>query len=84
MDAEIELRPLFGRDDGFPEARVAGRLPGAERRGKVKVVPAGGEAEPSLARPLGAVPRQIRAVGPPGAGAPVANIGDFDDAPSPV
>ena len=84
MDAEIELRPLLGRDDGFPEARVAGRLPGAERRGEVKVVPAGGESEPALAGPLGAIPRQIRAVGPPGAGAPVANVGDLDDAPSPV
>src|SRR5213076_3087711 len=84
MEAEIELRPLLGRDDGFPEARVAGRLPGAQRRGEVEVVPVRCEAEPSLAGPLGAVPRQIRAVGPPGAGAPVANIGDLDDAPSPV
>src|SRR3989442_7661108 len=84
MDAEIELRTLFGRDDGFPQARVAGRLPGAERRGEVEVVSTGGEAEPALAGPLGAVPRQIRAVGPPGTGAPVTNVGDFDDAPSPV
>ncbi len=84
MEAEIELRPLLGRDDGFPEAGVAGRLPGAQRRGEVEVVPVRCEAEPSLAGPLGAVPRQIRAVGPPGAGAPVANIGDLDDAPSPV
>src|SRR3989442_1378619 len=84
MDAEIELRPLLGRDDGFPEAGVAGRLPRAEGRGEVKVVLARGEAEPALAGPLGAIPRQISAVGPPGAGAPVANIGDLDDAPSPV
>ena len=84
MEAEIELRPLLGRDDGFPEAGVAGRLPGAERRGEVEVVPVRGEAEPALAGPLGAIPRQIRAVGPPGAGAPVANVGDLDDAPSPV
>ena len=84
MEAEIELRPLLGRDDGLPEAGVASRLPGAQRRGEVKVVPARGEAEPSLAGPLGAIPRQIRAVGPPGAGAPVANVGDLDDAPSPV
>ena len=84
MEAEIELRPLLGRDDGFPEAGVARRMPGTERRGEVKVVPARGEAEPSLAGPLGAIPREIRTVGPPGANAPVANIGDFDDALSPV
>src|SRR5439155_11588903 len=84
METEIELRPLLGRDDGFPEAGVARRMPGTQRRGEVKVVPARGEAEPSLAGPLGAIPREIRTVGPPGANAPVTNVGDFDDAPSPV
>src|SRR5207244_12823838 len=78
----VELRSLVGRDEGFAEAGVAGCLPGAERGSEVEVVPTGGEAEPALAGPLGAVPRQIRAVGPPGAGAPVTNIGDLDDAPS--
>src|SRR5438552_15049383 len=79
MEAEIELRPLLGRDDGFPEAGVARRMPGTERRGEVKVVPARGEADPSLAGPLGAIPRERRTLGPPGANAPGANIGDFDD-----
>ncbi len=45
MEAEIELRPLLGRDDGFPEAGVPGRLPRAERRGEVEVVLARGDAK---------------------------------------
>src|SRR2546430_405338 len=40
MEAEIELRPLLGRDDGFPEARVAGPLPGAEASGAGAAGPA--------------------------------------------
>src|SRR3989442_15001301 len=65
MNAEIELRPLLGRDDGFPEAGGAPRPPRAGRGGGGEGAPPGGGSPAPPARARGARPRPTPPLAPP-------------------